>query len=113
MKQRSFLLLLILTICLGLHSSVEASKSRPFSSQQEAQRYLNQHYNKGCYYYNKQNWRFAMDEFEKVVYFFPNSTEAAEAYYYLGVCYFERKEYDFANNAFSKYLTSVEQPAFF
>ncbi|WP_075883483.1 tetratricopeptide repeat protein [Candidatus Protochlamydia sp. W-9] len=113
MKQRSFLLLLILTICLGFHSFVEASKSRPFSSQQEAQRYLNQHYNKGCHYYNKQNWRFAMDEFEKVVYFFPNSTEAAEAYYYLGVCYFERKEYDFANNAFSIYLTSVEQPAFF
>jgi outer membrane protein assembly factor BamD (BamD/ComL family) len=113
MKQQFFARLILLSILFGVSSPVYASKSKPFLSQEEAQRYLIQHYNKGSRYYNQGSWRLAMDEFEKVVYFFPNSAEAAEAYYYLGVCYFERKEYDFANQAFSNYLRAGGQPAFF
>jgi outer membrane protein assembly factor BamD (BamD/ComL family) len=108
---RSFLLA-ILILCF-LVSGADASKAKPFKSQQAAEFYLNEHYNLGCKYYNKQDWRNAYTHFEKVIYFFPGSEEAAEASYYLGVCYFEMKEYDFANKEFSSYITASAHPAYF
>lgn len=93
--------------------SLYASKSKPFNSQLDADNYLTEHYNLGCEYYNRESWSRASTQFEKVIYFFPCSDTAAEASYYLAVCYFEMKEYDFANEEFSNYLKASQQPAFF
>ncbi|CUI17587.1 conserved hypothetical protein [Candidatus Protochlamydia naegleriophila] len=113
MKKRSILPLMILSCVFGLSAPAYASKAKPFTCQDEADRYLIQHYNCGCHHYNRKEWRQASNEFEKVIHFFPDSEEAAEAYYYLGICFFEMKEYDFSNQAFSNYITASTQPSFF
>lgn len=109
MKYCLFLLFLFLPLLNPLH----ASKSKPFDSEEEADAYLTAHYNQGCEYYNSESWRRASTEFEKVIYFFPCSDEAAKAAYYLAVCYYEMKEYDFANEEFSNYLKASQHPEFF
>lgn len=90
-----------------------ASRSKPFKSQEDADAYLTEHYNKGCDYYNRKEWSRASKEFEKVIYWLPCSDEAAKASYYLAVSYFEMKEYDFANEEFSNYLKASQHPEFF
>lgn len=109
--KKSFLLVFISFCCLA--GSAHAAKAKPFKSSAEADAYLSSHYNLGCEHYNKQEYRDAYTHFEKVIYFFPDSEVAAEASYYLGVCYFEMKEYDFANKEFSSYITASAHPAFF
>lgn len=114
MRKQSLAALGLLSIlCWGSPLQLQASKSKPFSSQEEADIYLTSHYNRGCYHYNRQEWRRASTEFEKVIYFFSDSDAAADAAYYLAICYFEMKEYDFANTEFSNYLKASNQPAFF
>lgn len=110
MKRYFLFALCLLSI---ISSSLYASKSKPFKSQDEADAYLTEHYNRGCEYYNRESWRRASTEFEKVIYFFPCTDEAATASYYLAVCYFEMKEYDFANEEFSNYLKASQHPEFF
>lgn len=112
---RKYLLCLFSAFCLinTLYSPLYASKSRPFRSEDEADAYLTEHYNKGCAYYTNESWRHAATEFEKVIYFFPCTDEAATASYYLAVSYFEMKEYDFANEEFSNYLKASQHPEFF
>ncbi len=105
------LLFIISLFCLI--GSIDASKSKPFKSKEAADAYLTKHYNLGCTHYNVEEWRSAYEHFEKVIYFFPDSDEAAEASYYLGVCYYMMCEYDFANKEFSDYITASCHPAFF
>lgn len=95
--------------------SLHAIKPRAkyFKSQEEADCYLTTHYNLGCQYYNNKEWRKASSEFEKVIFYFPSSDTAAEASYYLAICYFEMKEYDFANEEFSNYLKASQHPTYF
>lgn len=106
--------LYILSILCLSFATLQAAPSKPFfKSEEEADIYLSKHYQLGCQAYNCQNWRRASAEFEKVIYFFPCSETAAEVSYYLAVCYFEMKEYDFANAEFSSYLKASHHPAFF
>lgn len=74
------------------------------------QEYLQEHFKKGMEWYEKKDWKRAADELERVPYFFPDTPEAGEASFYLGVCYWNRKELDFANQAFSDYLQYTSHP---
>mgnify|MGYP003429462785 FL=1 len=74
------------------------------------QEYLQEHFKKGMAWYAKEDWKRAADELERVPYFFPDTQEAGEASFYLGVCYWKRKELDFANQAFSDYLRYTAHP---
>jgi outer membrane protein assembly factor BamD (BamD/ComL family) len=115
MKTTSFFSLLIL-VCVSIFAApmeIEASKLSVFKTPEASQIYLAEHYNKGCEAYNEQRWIQAIREFEKVTLFFPDSEEAADAYYFLGVCFFELQEYDFANEAFSNYIKGSGNPEFF
>lgn len=113
-RQSCTALLLFCFFAFGLPPLHAAkSKSKPFNNEAEADYYLTTHYNKGCYHYNLSQWYSASNEFEKVTRFFPGTEEAALASYYLGVCYFERKEYDFANEEFTNYLKASNHPDFF
>jgi outer membrane protein assembly factor BamD (BamD/ComL family) len=113
MKRQSIILLCVFgALCLSF-STLQASKSKPFKSEEDADSYLTTHYDLGCKCYNSQDWHCAANEFEKVIYFFPDSDAAAKASYYLAICYFEMKEYDFANEEFSNYLKASQHPAFF
>lgn len=99
-------------LSFSLLSVLEGVKISPFNSLIEKELYLNTHYEKACAAYSCKNWLTASDEFERVIYFDPNSTRSANSYYYLGVCYFEKQEYDAANLAFSNYLKSSPDPVF-
>jgi outer membrane protein assembly factor BamD (BamD/ComL family) len=115
MKIKLISTICILTTFILCSPSLHALKPRSkyFKSEEDANHYLTKHYNLGCEYYNCQDWRAASSEFEKIIFYFPCSDAAAEASYYLAVCYFEMKEYDFANEEFSNYLKASQHPAFF
>lgn len=108
-----FVLILVILNLFILNPAAWASKAKPFQSQEEADSYLLANYNLGCKYYNEEAWRTASDHFEKVIHFFPTSDAAADASYFLGVCYFQMKEFDFANKMFSNYLAASSHPAYF
>lgn len=113
MKKLSILSLCVMSALLMGPTSVEAVKKKQFASEIEANLYMTEHFNQGCSLFNNQQWRNASDEFERVIFFFPCSEEASQAYYYLAICYFEMKEYDFANVEFSNYLKTSEHPIYF
>ncbi|MFI0434174.1 MAG: tetratricopeptide repeat protein [Parachlamydiaceae bacterium] len=115
MKIKCISLFYLLTALCFCSSSLYAlkPKTKYFKSKEEADCYLMKHYHLGCQSYNQGQWRSASSEFEKVIFYFPCSDEAAEASYYLAVSYFEMKEYDFANEEFSNYLKASQHPAFF
>ena len=113
----SFLILVFSMVSLApcFFSSLHAikPKSKNFRSEEEANRYLVKHYNRGCKYFNADDWRWASSQFERVIFYFPNSDTAVEASYYLAVCYYKMREYDFANEEFSNYLKGSEHPTYF
>ncbi|WP_154017784.1 tetratricopeptide repeat protein [Candidatus Protochlamydia phocaeensis] len=113
MKKRFISSLLVLTFMLGASAPIYAARTKNFACQEDAEKYMTALYNQACHYYNHQEWRNAANEFEKVIYFFPDSDAAADASFYLGTCYFEMKEYDFANAEFSNYIKASNQPEFF
>lgn len=108
---KQFFLLTFLLSC-GSLSALEYPP-KYFDSEETAKCYMMEHYNLGFDYYNQQAWSDAADQFERILYFFPNSEMAAKLAFYLGVCYYEMKDYDFANNAFSTYLKASQHPEFF
>lgn len=112
MNRRYAIYLCCLFACL-LASPLQGARKKTFSNEEEANQYLVTHYNLGAAYYSQEEWRKASNEFEKVIHFFPTSDAAAEASFYLGICYYEMKEYDFANAEFSGYLKSSTHPEFF
>lgn len=115
MNTRSLLFYASLIPILTCSFPVEALRARPkpFKCAEESALYFNEHYNKGCYYYQKQKWKDASKEFERVTFFGGASEELANAHFYLAVCFFEMHEYDFANEEFSNYLKSTQTPVYF
>ena len=113
MKLKKILLggLILTSIC---STNLEAAKRKKiFRTECEANSYLIEHFNRAVIAYNASNWKTSADEFEKITRFFPGSTEASKSYFYLGVSFFELKEYDFANWAFSSYLETASLPEHF
>ncbi|PCI95313.1 hypothetical protein COB11_02530 [Candidatus Aerophobetes bacterium] len=58
-------------------------------------------------------WIVVLRESKKLVSGFPDSPFVSEAYFYQGVAFFEIADYDFSNDAFSKYLRNETTPKFF
>jgi outer membrane protein assembly factor BamD (BamD/ComL family) len=94
-------------------TTVEAARPKTFKTEREATQYFGTHYHLGCVAFNRHHWTLAIKEFQKVLFFFPCTEAATELYYYLGVAYYEIKEYDLSNMAFSNYLKSAGHPTFF
>lgn len=70
-------------------------------------------YARGSDLYNVGKWDKAAKEFRTLTLYFPDSTYAQDAYYYLGVCYFNIDELDLANEAFDRYLNAQSNPQYF
>lgn len=113
LKTPKLLFLLLAALLATEPLSAIKPRSKYFASKEEADNYLLMRYNKGCCFYNEQNWRKAAPEFEKVIFYFPATEAAAEASYYLAVSYYSMKEFDFANEEFSNYLKASEHPLYF
>src|SRR5262249_40176538 len=60
-----------------------------------------------------QDWKEAVLQFRMLTGSYPNSPNAAEAYFYLGRSYINLGELDFANEALSDYLKAKSNPRFF
>lgn len=84
-----------------------------FKTEIEATQYLCDHYNKGVKAYKEKRWRKAIFCFKEVIRVFPEMEEATLARFYLGICYLELGDYEFANVEFNAYLRSLTQPEFF
>jgi outer membrane protein assembly factor BamD (BamD/ComL family) len=108
---------LVLQICTAaflLFASPVAAISYPnFECEEQASHYLSHHFNKACCSYNEGLWHKAVREFKTVVDVFPGTSEASEAYYFLGVSYYQLQEYEFANAAFDQYLRCADNPELF
>jgi outer membrane protein assembly factor BamD (BamD/ComL family) len=59
------------------------------------------------------DWDIAALQFDIVATRFPGTNFGKEAYFYLGVANFYLKEFDYANESFSDYLTVESSPQFF
>lgn len=88
-------------------------RPKPFKSPEEAAIYFNCHYAKGCHYFQREEWRSAAKEFEKVTFFDPNADAVADAHFFLGVSFYHMGEYDFANHEFTSYLKTSQHPTHF
>lgn len=51
--------------------------------------------------------------YEAARFFDSHTGVSSEAFYFLGVAYFEQEEFEYANEAFSRYLRADESPRFF
>lgn len=113
MKKMTVLCLSIASALMTHFYPVEAARKKPFTNEFEAEEYLTTYYNFGCENFNKENWKHAVNGFERVAYFFPGSEKGIEATYFLAVAFYNMREYDFANDQFSNYLKTAEHPVYF
>lgn len=116
MKHKSLWIGLVLLSC-NLFNTIEAAYTiqdgRVVNADTVATLPVDQHFNLGMKALNNKNWREASNQFTIVSLNFPNSSLGQEALYYLGISEFNLEEYDFANDAFSQYLKSQNNPQHF
>lgn len=109
--------LLSLIVCLASMSSVHAGwvlKDGWFVDSEDIATFsAEKHYEIACSAMEHRHWKEAAKHFRIVSLNFPTTAFGQDAPYYLGICYFNYKEYDAANEAFSKYLRCHSNPEFF
>lgn len=72
-----------------------------------------EHYNLGMRGLESKDWKMAATNFQIVATCFPKSSYALDANYYLGFALFHLQEFDFANDAFSAYISDLNHPKYF
>ena len=82
-----------------------------FTSEEEAGRYMESRFEKGRHYYQKGNWRQAVEEFQALLSLMTAFPLLTDLHYYLGVCYFELQEPSLARTHFLEYLALSDCPA--
>ena len=107
----------LFSVLLFLQSSVEAGYSFKNGRLVDAATIptmpAQDHFAVGLEAIQAQDWSMAAMQFNIVAVNFPATNYGKEAFFYLGAAYFYLKEYDFANEAFSRYLTVHTGPEFF
>ncbi len=74
---------------------------------------LEEHYNLGKRAYERGEWKEAIKNFRIVTFNSPSGIYGKEAFYPLAISYYNVREYEFANTAFSSYLENNTNPPFF
>lgn len=112
--------LLTLQLCLGLITVTETlqaayvfQRGRLIDVNEAATMSAQEHFLAGSKAYEEHDWEESAKHFCIITSNFPTSPYAQEGYYFLGVSYYFLEEYDFANNAFSEYLTVQSNPRYF
>lgn len=72
-----------------------------------------EHFEAGVAAYESQDWGEAAVHFTVIIVNFSQTPFGSDARFFLGVCYFQFEEYDLANEAFSEYLRSTNNPKYF
>lgn len=71
------------------------------------------HYNLGVEAFKGEDWNEAARQFNIIALHFSSTEYFTESHFYLGVSYFYEEEYEFANEAFTKYLNCQNNPRYF
>lgn len=95
----------VLVSLLAPLAAAEKSESKMLSVQE--------HYSAALEAHENENWRELIAQSLTVIKNFPATPFAHEARYYLGVGYFNTKEYQLANREFSIYLKKQTTPKYF
>ena len=100
-----FTTFLLVTSCLIFSSNAEeASKTKRATDYfQDIYKNANQ----------KKQWIAVLKDSRKLISGFPDSPFVSEAYYFQGIAFFELGDFDFSNEAFSKYLRNETTPKYF
>lgn len=93
MKKTILTLFLVLTTCVFAEKTV-AHERPPLATLQAAA---------SCKF-NEKQYSQAAGYLQKIIRYYPNTSEAINASYLLGVSYYQLKDYDLSNKAFTSYL---------
>lgn len=96
-----------------LSAAYTLKKGRLVSVEEVARYSAQEHFAMGCEALNASDWKESAKQFHIVITNFPTTSYGQEAHYYLGVCHYHLKEYDFANESFTAYLKAQSNPRFF
>lgn len=117
MRLKVLLMFVLCITCIFKISHVEASytlkKGRIVNVELLASYSAQEHFSLGCNAVEAGDWREGLKQFRIVIINFPTTSYGQEAYYYEGVCYYNLKELDFANESFTTYLKVQSNPRFF
>lgn len=106
-----------LLFCLIISSSVQAAfvlqNGRFKDAEKVATLSVEAHYTLASEAFEKKDFIEAAKQFNIVAINFPSSALASESLFFYGVCEYNNAEYEFANEAFSKYLKSQGHPKHF
>lgn len=104
-------------VCLTATGQMDAAwalkKGRLVDTNEVVTMSPNEHYDLALSSFENQDWSTAAVNFKIIAKSFPLSTYAEDAHYYLGISYFNQKEFDFANDAFNEYIVAKNHPTFF
>lgn len=113
MKKFLQLLVINLMIISFVNAGYTLSNGQLVDADAMATRSPEEHFHIGMSALQHSDWREASRQFYIVTSNFPKTTLGQDAYFYLGVSYFNLAEYDFANEAFSQYIKCNANPQHF
>lgn len=100
-----------LFLCTASVNALRPPKT--FPSEEASDCYRDKYLQQGYRSFECGHWHEASISLQRVVMSLPNDPAAIPAEFYLGVSLFNAQDYDFANHAFSSYLTKSNHPEFF
>ena len=109
----ALLLLLLLGAPIASHAAYIFKNGKLTKSEETATMSVQEHYSAAMDAYQKQNWEEVTHHCVIVIKNFSGSPFAQEAYFYLGVSYFQTGEYEFSNRFLTKYLKKQATPKYF
>lgn len=108
-----FLLIFIGFLSNSAHAAWTIKNGSIVDADEVATMSMEEHYSIATEAYMREDWSEAARHFCIVSCSFSNTPCGQDAAFYLGICYFNLQEYDFANQAFTKYITSKNHPTYF
>ncbi|MBI2743853.1 MAG: outer membrane protein assembly factor BamD [Chlamydiales bacterium] len=113
MRLTTLLLILFLFQPFAGHTTYLLKEGRLVPEEEAATMSVQEHYSAAMTAYQKKKWDELVKQAIIVTKNFPDSPFAQEALFYLGVGYFNQKEYELANEEFSTYLKKQTTPKHF
>ncbi len=107
------LLILFLTASSLCYSDYTLREGRIIERKQIAKKSSTEHHSNLLEYYHNKAWNKLEKEAQIVIKNFERTPFARDAVYFLGVAYYEKGDYDLADQQFTIYLTSQSTPKYF
>lgn len=104
---------LLLSAPLATHAAYTFKNGKLIKSEEVATMSVQEHYSAALDAYQKQNWDEVVHQSLIVIKNFSSSPFAQEAYFYLGVGYFQIGEFEYANRFLTTYLKKQATPKHF